>query len=119
MYFHPLFTEKEVNCNCGCGKAFYNPQHYDRMLRLRNLIGIPLVVTSWCRCVAHNKAEGGSDTSSHLDGCATDIKAINPITRVKIAFYAGLVGMRGLGLGRDFIHLDSDFHKPPNRFWTY
>ena len=119
MYFHPLFKEKEVDCNCECGKCDYSFQHYDRMIRLRQLIEMPLLVTSWCRCEAHNKAVGGSPTSSHLIGCATDIKAINPITRVKIAFYAGLVGIRGIGIGPNFIHLDSDFHKPPNRFWTY
>jgi len=119
MYYSKEFTQNEVMCRCGCGTVVFVEQHYFRMMQLRRLWNKPIVVTSWCRCETNNTEVGGSKTSSHLSGLATDIKAINPHTRLALCFYAGLCQFRGIGIGENFIHLDSDFSKPANRFWIY
>lgn len=40
---------------------------------LREAYGKPIVVNSGYRCLALNKAVGGSKTSDHMKGCAADI----------------------------------------------
>lgn len=44
---------------------------------LRNLIGVPIYVTSGYRCAALNKAVGGAYGSQHMTGQAADISFLN------------------------------------------
>lgn len=45
-----------------------------RLNIIRQNLGLPITITSWYRDQQHNKREGGSPTSQHLDGSAVDIK---------------------------------------------
>lgn len=42
---------------------------------LRNHFGVPIIITSFYRSPALNKAVGGSKSSDHIKGCAMDIDA--------------------------------------------
>lgn len=44
-----------------------------RMDYIRELLGVPLIVTSWFRCEELNKAVDGSKTSAHRFGLAVDV----------------------------------------------
>ena len=44
-----------------------------RMDRIRELLGVPLIVLSWFRCKELNRAIRGSQTSAHKYGLAVDV----------------------------------------------
>lgn len=44
-----------------------------RMDRIRELLGVPLIVLSWFRCEELNRAVKGSQTSAHKFGLAVDV----------------------------------------------
>lgn len=60
------FQENETACRCGCGLDNWNPNLMEKLLRTRVHYMKPIVVTSLCRCTAHNAKVGGSPTSTHL-----------------------------------------------------
>ena len=117
------FKKSEFACQCGCGKNNIDP----RLVEMLNVVrehcgeppGMPLVVSSGCRCMAHNSAVGGSPTSSHLTGHAVDIRALSNTTRFKIIVSALMHGFSRIGIGKTFIHLDNDLSKVPKVFWLY
>ncbi len=47
----------------------------ENMERVRQLLGVPLQVSSGYRCLALNRAIGSKDTSAHVRGLATDFEA--------------------------------------------
>jgi len=57
------------------------PQFLDMLDDARDLAGIPFIVNSGYRTVAHNKEVGGTTNSSHLVGCAADIAVRNSSQR--------------------------------------
>lgn len=44
----------------------------EQMERVRSLLGCPVAVSSWFRCLLLNRAIGSSDTSDHRNGWAID-----------------------------------------------
>lgn len=46
-----------------------------RMDEVRLALGVPVIVSSWYRCLALNRAIGSKDSSSHTRGEAVDFKA--------------------------------------------
>lgn len=117
------FVPAEFECKCGCGLNNIDPKLVQTLDLIREHTGpppgMPLVINSGCRCPAHNAAQGGSATSSHLTGHAVDIRALSNATRFKIVASALLHGINRIGIGKTFIHLDNDTSKPPNVFWLY
>ncbi len=73
-----------------------------------------MIVNSGYRCPDHNRAVGGSPTSSHLDGLAADISTPDHQTRYRIARALLLAGFRRVIIYRDkgFVHVDVDPDKP-------
>lgn len=73
------FTWDEVRCKCGChlpeavAREAVRLSH--RLQVLRDNFG-PVTVTSWYRCVVHNRSQGGGRASQHLYGRAADIKCM-------------------------------------------
>lgn len=60
-------------------KNVISEEHYDNVLRavvglqkVRELLGVPMVVNSWYRCNELNTTVGGSPTSEHRLGLAID-----------------------------------------------
>jgi len=64
-----------------------------------------VVITSGCRCIAHNHAVGGTEKSQHLKGRAADIQ-VKGIEPERIANYAEDLGM-SVGRYSTFAHIDS------------
>jgi len=112
------FKIAEFNCPC-CGKNNMNESFLARLDRARGISEVAYKINSGCRCEAHNKAVGGSETSSHLKGCACDISATDSRTRAKIIFGLILAGFNRMGIAKDFIHVDNDPKKTKNVLWLY
>jgi len=111
------FTASEMACPCGnCDGGQMNAKFMSRLQTLRDLCDVPLRINSGFRCANHNNAVGGAASSMHLLGRAADIDAPSVEARRKIIEYAAESGMKGIGVGYSFVHVDD--RENPAR-WTY
>lgn len=85
----------------------------------REISEVPWIITSGYRTPKHNRKIGAYALSSHILGCAFDVKAEDDYTRCKIIMAAQDVGFTRIGIGKNFIHLDNDEDKNSYRFWHY
>jgi uncharacterized protein YcbK (DUF882 family) len=76
---------------------------------LRAAVGLPLVVLSAYRTIAHNRAIGGSPHSQHVEGRALDLAPPDGWTPLQLAAVARdipeIVGV-GFYPARGFVHID-------------
>lgn len=79
----------------------------EKLQKLRDRLGISIIITSPYRCEKRNKQVGGAKNSYHMKGLAVDISMNNQILDVEtIASLAKKIGFTGIGLYDNFIHLD-------------
>lgn len=112
------FTVEEEWCPC-CHSGGLLPDFRDKLNKARELAGIPFALNSAFRCTEHNKDVGGSCTSSHLVGCAVDIKCTDSRSRWLIVQALIAAGFNRIGIAKTFIHVDDDMTKEPNLIWEY
>ena len=122
------FTEAEMTCKCGCGRADMTVELMDNLQALRNLCGFPLKVNSGFRCPDYNDriASSGRD-GPHTLGTAVDIgisgtPAHTVLTRAARFNFTGIgISQRGPHENR-FIHLDTiqpGMRHPRSWVWSY
>jgi uncharacterized protein YcbK (DUF882 family) len=80
--------------------------------------GRPIIVMSGYRTKATNellRQQGfeAARNSFHLRGCAADVN-VGGVSPARVAVLGSLLGLGGVGLYRNFVHLDTG----PRRFWT-
>jgi len=87
----------------------------------REIAGIPFKITSGYRTPKHNTYVGGVLNSSHMNiPCnACDIEISDSSTRYKVINSLLKVGVNRIGIGKNFIHCDTDKDKSPNVIWHY
>ena len=73
----------------------------------RDRVGIPYTPNSAYRTPERNKRVGGSPKSQHLTGKAIDIPLLKGYTIEEMAGIAEELGFTGIGLYRNFIHVDT------------
>jgi zinc D-Ala-D-Ala carboxypeptidase len=109
------FTPGEIACR-GTGTVKLTKESQDaldRLDRLRERMGHPLIVTSGYRSAEHNRRVGGATNSLHMRGIAFDISMAN-VDPFRFEREARALGFNGIGLyppqkptgGRNFIHID-------------
>lgn len=113
------FTDKELMCKCGCGKVNMNGEFLDKLNEARHFAGKGWKVNSAYRCAAHNKAVGGVAGSSHTKGYAVDISAPTSQKKFEIVSNAMKAGINRIGIGKTFVHLDTDPSKASNVIFLY
>ena len=111
----------QVLCKCddpACDGKHLDPKARPRTQKMLSLAGSLLKeyercydhgwrITSCQRCVAHNKAVGGSPDSAHIHNCAIDIVTKGPIMDlVLLAEQQGCWSQINWSLEREQIHLD-------------
>lgn len=100
------FRVNEFWCKCGsCEKAEIDERLVSYLQRIRNHFGKPLEISSGYRCPAHNAAVGGVKGSRHVSGKAADF-IVRDVSPGEIAKYAETIGLNGIGLYDDFVHID-------------
>lgn len=123
------FTEKELKCRCGCGLNKVRASSLERLNHAREFAGEPFSIgpnNRACSCREHNKAIGGSDTSSHIASeeegieCkAFDLDAEDSRKRFVIIEALIRAGFTRIGIAKTFIHVDDDESKSPEVIWLY
>ena len=115
-YASRSFLWSELACKCGCGTIFIEDAAIDKLQRLRDLIGKPIIINSSARCPRHNAMVGGAPKSQHRatkirPATAFDI-SLRGVNKQDIIDTARLVGFRGLGMHyNSFVHVDNrKFH---------
>ena len=100
------FSEAEFRCGC-CGRVVIDNEFVTMLQNARDRAGIPFRITSGYRCQKHNAEVGGMPNSLHLTGRAADIEVSQSHDRFVILKSLLNVGFNRVGIGRDFIHVDS------------
>ena len=121
MNYQPrYFTQAEFKrCTPSCSLADMDDGFLRTLDRVREYAGIPLVLNCAYRSVAWDKAKGRSGNSAHTRGKAVDIRCNASVTRWKIVRAAIDAGVRRIGIGDGFVHLDTDDTLPQCVMWTY
>ena len=85
----------------------------------RDIAGVPFVINSGIRSVERNAQVGGAADSAHISGHAVDIRC--PTGRHRFLIVRALleVGFTRLGIGKTFVHADTDQSKPNEVIWLY
>ncbi len=116
---YPNFSEAELRCHCGCGRADMKPDFMAILQVIRDEYGKPMHISSGYRCPAHNAAIGGGP--EHPTGKAVDLSCANPAAMELVAL-AVKYGIRRIGvsqnMGKRFIHLGGS-HELPVAIWSY
>ena len=124
----PHFSQRELNCRCGCGRAEMSPAFMVRLEQLRVTHNKPMVVTSAFRCQAHNaNISSTGPFGPHPSGMAVDIQ-VSGHDAYELLHAAIGHGFSGIGLmqhgphANRFIHLDlmeRALGCPKPWIWTY
>ena len=102
------FNRSEFACKCGCGFDTVDAELILILEDLRGHFGTPVVITSGCRCKAHNEREGGSPGSQHLYGRAADFTVVGvPAQSVHAYLMAKYLDSYGIGTYPSWTHVDT------------
>ena len=85
----------------------------------RERAGIPFVLNCAYRPKAWDLAKGRSGNSAHCSGKAVDIRCNTSTNRMKIVQGLLAAGFTRIGIGKTFVHADSDETKPQGVIWHY
>ena len=88
-----------------------------KLMFARNLNSVKYKITSGYRTAKWNERVGGVSRSSHLKGLACDISAKTSHQRFTIIQDLILAGFCRIKIGKNFIHVDSDYTKAQNVLW--
>jgi hypothetical protein len=139
------FTTEECRCRCGCGLGDKPGEYpFDTVAlvqEMRDIKGGPLAVNSWLRCQRYNAMVGGVANSAHTRGTAVDLGANYGLGRYDLIILAVLAAvktlhhipgvdwhlvfltirdvLRGVGVGKSFVHVDTDRISPRPSAWGY
>ena len=115
-----FFKSEEFNCPC-CNDQHMDFDTIDMLISARVFADVPFIITSGWRCEKHNKSKkvGGKKDSSHLYGKAVDISAPNSRTKFNIVYGLIYAGFTRIGIGKTFIHADTDHNKDAKVLWLY
>ena len=71
------------------------------------------------RTPGHNKKVGGVSNGAHTKAVAVDTRCLDAEQRFKIVTAAIKHGVKRIGIGENFIHLDMDYSLPQGVMWLY
>ena len=110
------FRAGEFFSKDGANENLISTEMVELLQKMRDELGVPLLINSAYRSNYWNNAVGGAVNSRHLVGDACDISILNIDWR-KVVECAKRVGFRGIGYGqnRGFIHVDLG----AEREWDY
>jgi uncharacterized protein YcbK (DUF882 family) len=96
-----------------------DPHFLDLLDGIREEAGIPFHIISGFRTLAHNLEVNGGPNSAHTRGMAADIQANTGRQKFLIIRAAVINGIKRIGIGKTFIHVDADSTLPNPTMWLY
>ena len=102
----------------GSGKKM-NIAFIEKLDAIRKECGFPFIVNSGFRTPAHNAQVGGKGESSHTEGLAADIHIKTSHEMFKVLEAAIKLGVKRIGIGKTFIHIDLSPTLPQEVSWLY
>lgn len=120
MYQSKFFCEGEfLRCDPPCDIEDMDVGFLKKLDEVRGKAGIPLVLNCAYRSRQHDLKKGRSGNSAHTRGLAADIRCASSADRFKIVSAALECGIRRIGIGKTFVHLDDDPSLPQDVIWDY
>ena len=114
------FSESEFKkCVPSCSERDMDGAFLSLLDDVRSIAGIPLVLNCAYRSAEWDKSKGRSGNSAHTRGLAVDIRCNTSANRMKIVRAALDCGIRRIGIGKSFIHLDADESLPQDIIFHY
>jgi uncharacterized protein YcbK (DUF882 family) len=118
------FTEKEL-ADSRTGECHMDPSFMVKLIKLRELYGKPMRITSGYRSKETNAAVGGAENSPHMHGKAVDVY-VSGVDALNLLVLAVDVGFSGIGVSQKgnsrFIHIDTMDNSPSQprpTIWSY
>lgn len=107
------FDPAKINlsaCVPACKESDLHPDLLEYIRRAQHLAGFTFDITSGFRPKSWEFSRGRDGSSSHskTPGLAVDISTPNSHVRYKVLISLACVGVRRLGVGKNFIHADID-----------
>jgi len=102
------FRRSEFACKCGCGFDTVDVELLRILQKVHDHFKTTVKINSGCRCIEHNRREGGLPGSRHLIGKAADIYVKNHDPKKVMSYLTSIVSEKhcGLGLYETFVHID-------------
>ncbi len=116
------FTQKEFDSPDLTGSgAGMDPLTVYRLDALRCLIKKAMRINSGYRTPGRNKQVGGEPGSAHLRGLAVDISTSGwtDDERRDLIIYARKLGFVGVGIAKNYVHIDTMARGGHQAAWTY
>lgn len=114
------FSEKEFNrCVPSCSMSDMDNDFLLLLDKVREDAGVPFILNCAYRSEEWDKSKGRSGKSAHTKGKAVDIKCNTSANAYKIVNAALKNGIKRIGIGRTFIHIDNDDTLPQGVIWNY
>lgn len=115
------FKYEEFACPC-CGENKIKTEFVNLLDNIRERAGVAMVVNSGYRCPTYDLSLGGK--GNHPTGYAADIKISNSYMRHHILEAAYHLDVERIGIGANFIHIDTldhylQYNKPAPVTWVY
>lgn len=110
------FVLSEFDCK-ETGENEMDPEFLLRLDALRFACGFPFKVVSGYRSPEHSEESVKATPGQHALGVAADIRVVGGARRRKIVYTALRMGFGGIGVGKDFVHVDTRASTPV--IWTY
>jgi zinc D-Ala-D-Ala carboxypeptidase len=116
---HFRSSEFECDCSYACGEQRVAKLLIDKLERIREHIGQPLIITSGYRCSRHQAElrslgfQTAKTTSQHELGKAADVRCAHLTTLYPLCEKE----FKAIGMAKTFLHLDLRDDKV--RRWTY
>ena len=110
------FKIREFDCKGAgcCSQTKVDGKLVEYLQQIRDKFQKPVYIQSGYRCPTHNaKVENAASKSKHMDGLAADI-AVEGVTPLEVAQLAEVIGVKGIGLYDDFVHIDT---RKTKSFW--
>jgi len=109
------FKKSEFCCRCGCGLCTPSQRLVDALDALRELIGLPIIISGPLRCESHNAAIGGVSKSRHMppncDGVDIMVRGMTGPALMLYAVQIPAFADGGIGLYPDRLHVDVRGHR--------
>jgi len=109
------FKVSEFRCNDGSDKILIDTDLVVILQKIRDKFKKRININSGYRTPTYNAKIGGATNSYHTRGSAADISVSNTLPQ-KVAEYCESIGVKGIGCGANYIHVDTRSKK---YYWRY